>query len=450
MALAGLGLVLGRLATPGPDPAAAAVSARPTAAVPSAVASAAPPPSPSVPGDATASAGAPSPGASLEPTPSGSPPAATPGLGPPTAGPALDRALQASLERFRRRAGIPGVSATIVFADGSTWTGVSGLADVAKGRKVTPDTAFALASISKTFLAALVLELAGEGKLNLDASARTYLPTIRMDRAVTIRQLLDHISGLNDFFLNRRIDAALLADRSSTWNATRSLGFVGKPYFRPGTGWHYSNTNYLILGLLAERVAGASLADQFRTRFFRPLELADTFYQVVERPRGPVAHGYRFTGIKPTLPPIDLAERSGVMPFRSVVTAAGGAGSIAASSRDGAAWARALYGGEVLDTDSLAVMLAGIGGTAGYHPRIPYGLGVQAPLVNGYRTYGHSGRLLGFQSVVRYLPDQQLTIAVLTNQSRADPGVIVRELLKVALPPALPPAGSCAPCPPAP
>lgn len=360
----------------------------------------------------------------------------------------LDGALQAALERFRKRAGIPGVSATIVFADGSTWTGVSGLADVAKGRPVTPETAFSLASISKTFVATLILELAGEGKLNLDASARTYLPTIRIDPGVTVRQLLDHTSGLHDFFQNRKIDAALLGDRSATWDATRALGFVGKPYFKPGAGWHYSNTNYLVLGLLAERVAGVSLASQLRTRFFGPLDLSDTFYQAVERARGPVAHGYRFTGSKATLPPIDVAERSGIMPFRSVVTAAGGAGSVAATSRDVAAWARALYGGEVLDAEGLATMLGDVGATAGYHPPIPYGLGVQAPLVNGYRTYGHSGRLLGFQSVVRYLPDQRLTIAVLTNQSRSNPGVIVRELLKVVLPPVLPPASVCDTCPP--
>ncbi|HEY0444448.1 MAG TPA: serine hydrolase domain-containing protein, partial [Candidatus Limnocylindrales bacterium] len=364
----------------------------------------------------------------------------------PTATEPLAKALQASLDRLRRHAGIPGVSATIVFADGSRWTGVSGLADVAAGRKVTPDTAFAVGSISKTFLATLILALAAEGRIDLDASVRTYLPAMRFSRAITVRQLLDHTSGLADFFFGRKVDAALLADRSATWTPARTLTFVGKPYFAPGTGWHYSNTNYLVLGLLAEHVGGVSLATQYRARFFDPLKLSEAFYEVAERPHGPLAHGYRFTGKKATLPPIDLSEPSGIAPFRSVVTAAGGAGSIAASSRDIAAWARALYGGEVLDPPTLATMFAGVGATARYHPKTPYGLGVQAPLVNGYRTYGHSGRLLGFQSVVRYLPDQGLTVAVLTNQSRSDPGIIARELLRIALPP----AGSCDACPPAP
>ena len=79
---------------------------------------------------------------------------------------------------------------------------------------------------------------------------------------------------------------------------------------------------------------------------------------------------------------------------------------------------------------------------AGYEPSIPYGLGVQAVNVNGLRTFGHSGRFLGFRGVVRYLPEQELTIAVLTNQSRADPGIIVGTMLRIVVPP----PGPCGPC----
>jgi CubicO group peptidase (beta-lactamase class C family) len=351
-------------------------------------------------------------------------------------------ALQQSLDELRVKHGIPGVSAAIIFDDGSTWTGVSGLADVAARRRVTPDTAFALASISKTFTAALILDLAAEGRLSLEDGATEYLPGQTMLTGITIRMLLNHTSGLRDYFENPEIDKALLDEPATRWSTVQTLGYVGKQYFPPGTDWHYSNTNYLFLGLIAERIDGRPLAEQLRERYFAPLGLKSPYYQVAERPRGPTAHGYRFAALRTTLSPIDLADGTGVMPFRSVVTAAGGAGSIAATALDTARWARALYGGHALESGGLALMLGGFDLVAGYEPAIPYGLGVQALTVNGLRTFGHSGRFLGFRAVMRYLPDQELTIAVLTNQSRADPGSIVGTMLRIVVPP----PGPCGPC----
>jgi CubicO group peptidase (beta-lactamase class C family) len=379
------------------------------------------------------------------PSPSASP-TARPTL-PAPAGPRpterVVAALQKSLDELRVQHGIPGVSVAIVFDDGSTWTGVSGLADVGAKRRVTPETAFAIASISKTFTAALVLDLAAEGHFALADRAIEYLPEQKMLGGVTIRMLLDHTSGLRDFFENPKIDKALLAEPARRWSPAQTLGYVGKPYFPPGTDWHYSNTNYLFLGLIAERVDGRPLAEQLRARYFEPLGLKGAFYQVAERPPVATAHGYRFAGLKKTLPPIDLADGTGVMPFRSVVTAAGGGGSVAATALDTARWARALYGGLALESGGLALMLGGFDLVAGYEPSIPYGLGVQALDVSGIRTLGHSGRFLGFRAVVRYVPEDDIAIAVLTNQSRVNPGVIVQSLLRIVIPP----AGPCGRCP---
>ena len=130
-----------------------------------------------------------------------------------------------------------------------------------------------------------------------------------------------------------------------------------------------------------------------------------------------------------------LGDGSPFMPFTSVVTASAGAGSVAATSADAARWARLLYTGEVLGSDMTALMLDGVAATAGYKPRVPYGLGVQSFSIHGRPTVGHSGRLLGFRAAVRHLPGEATTIAVLTNQSRADPGVIVRDLLSVVFAP---------------
>jgi len=346
------------------------------------------------------------------------------------------RALQKRLDGIVKKYAIPGVSVAISFPDGSTWLGSSGVAEVVGRTPVTSDTAFALASVSKTFIAALVMALVQDGRVGLEASAADYLPALDLDPAITVRQLLDHTSGLRDFFYHRRIDADLLKARDRRWDETTSLRYVGKPYFKPGRGWHYSNTNYLVLGLLAERVGGASLAEQLRARFFEPLGLTHTYYQPTESPRGPVAHGYRYGSTSTKTGPIDLSDGSDIVPFTSVVTAAAGAGALAASANDLARWARALYGGNALAPTSVQAMVADVTRTKAFKPSRAYGLGVVAEDIEGRATLGHSGRLLGSRSVMRWLPEEGIAIAVLTNQSRTDPGIIARALLKIALRPA--------------
>jgi len=330
---------------------------------------------------------------------------------------------------------MPGISAAILFPDGTTWTGVSGLARVAQKVPVTVGTEFAVASVTKTFTSALVLALSREGRLAIDRPVANYMPELHLDPAITVRQLLDHTSGLRDYFFHPNIDKLLLARPRQRWTEMQALRFVGTPYFKPGRGWHYSNTNYLLLGMLAEKVGDAPLGQQFRTRFFAPLHLGHTYYQLSQPARGPVAHGYRFVATTKGEKAIDLSDGTSITPFTSVITAAAGAGGIASTPTDLVHWARALYSGEVLGADTVAAMMADGATTQPYRPRIPYGLGVQMIQVAGHPSLGHSGRFLGFRSVIRWLPDIGVGIAVVTNQSRSDPGTAVTTLLRIALAP---------------
>ena len=418
----GLTLPIGQTAAAGPTPGAGSTAASPAAA------------------PAAVPASTPGPTATPTPTPI---PEGTPGPTPTPLPVTIDQrraALSAALERLRLKYGIPGISAAMTFPDGTRWVATSGFADVAARRPVSPGTAFAAGSISKTFTAALILKLAESGRLSLDASVRTYLPKLAIDPAITIRQLLDHTSGLDDFFSHAAIDTALLANPRRAWTAADSLGYVGKPYFKPGTGWHYSNTNYLVLGLVAEQVGRAPLAAQLRRQFFAPLGLSHTIYQAVEKPRGPLAHGYRFTGSNPRLRGIDVSDGSAIVPFTSVVTAAGGAGSIATNALDLVRWARSVYGGSVLRPETLQAMIDDSTATAALKASVPYGLGVQVLTIDGRRAMGHSGRLLGFRAVMRWLPDEGIAVAVMTNQSRTDPNLLVRDLLRsvIGVPPPCP------------
>jgi len=401
------------------SPLASASESRETAPPPSS-----PPRVSAAPGPAASGGSSPVPGSSSAPPP------ADPAVA------AVEARLQATLDRLLVKLGMPGVSATVVFPDGTSWSGASGLAVVSSRTRVAPDTAFAFASVSKTFTSALILQLVGEGKLRLTEPAAGLLPPLRLaiDRRITVGMLLNHTSGLADYFLNPKIDRPLQTHPDVAWTADRTLRYVGKRLSAPGAAWHYSNTNYLLLGLIAERITGQTLAEAIRTRLLEPTGLAATWYQAGEASRAPLAHGYRLPGTKLTVRPVDLADGSGVAPFRSVVTAAAGAGSMAGTSADLARWARALYTGRVLGPDGTAMLLSGFSKTTDYLPGAVYGYGVQALSIDGHPALGHSGRLIGFRSAVRHFPLEGLTIAVLTNQSRADPGVIVRALLALAQP----------------
>lgn len=424
-----------------------------TAAAPAALAASSagpagnPSASPADPSSSPIPAGTPTPSPAATPTPT---PVGTPTPTPTPLPVTIEEkraVLSATLLRLRAAYGIPGISAAMTFPDGTSWVARAGFADVARHRVVTATTEFAAGSISKTFTSALILRLAEDGRLSLDAPVRTYLPKLAIDPAITVRQLLDHTSGLDDFFSHSAIDKALLAHPARPWSAADSLRYVAKPYFRPGAGWHYSNTNYLVLGMVAEAVGGAPLATQLRTAFFDPLGLRHTVYQWVEKPRGPIAHGYRFTSPNPKQKGIDVSDGTSVIPFTSVVTAAGGAGSIATTASDLVRWARALYGGSVLRPETLAAMVDDATVTTALKSSVPYGLGVQVVTIDGRQAMGHSGRLLGFRAVMRWLPAEGIAVTIMTNQSRTDPNLLVRELLRsvIGVPP--PPCAGCLPPP---
>ena len=150
--------------------------------------------------------------------------------GCPSAPPATDLALtdparaaqlQAKLDKVRAALNVPGVSVAIVWDNGATWAGASGLADVDARIPVTTGTGFALASISKTFTAAVILELVGEGRLALDQPVADLLPAFSLDPRITVRMLLDHTSGLPDFILTKAADKAL-GDSNVVWDALKS------------------------------------------------------------------------------------------------------------------------------------------------------------------------------------------------------------------------------------
>lgn len=337
--------------------------------------------------------------------------------------------LQAALDQGRAQAGIVGASAAVV-GPGLEWTGASGLSDRASATRIRPEMIFGAGSITKSFMAALILQLAEEQKLSLDDTLEQWLPAVvanpafHIPGAVTIRQLLNHTSGIYELTDNDELLDALIADPARRWNPEDVLAFVKEPpYFPPGAGWHYSNTNYNLIGLIAARAANASVVNELQRRFFAPLGLRGTFLEGEEVVTGEIAHGHTdFFGV----PKQDISS----WPRTALDSIAWTAGAIVSTSDDLARWAQALLSGDVLQPESRQQLLTFVPSDDDDRQ---YGLGVarlQDPQLG--EIWWHSGAIPGYQGIFAYAPGSRTSVAVLANDDEGSIGSLWRTLLGIA------------------
>ena len=354
------------------------------------------------------------------------------------------KALQAALDAFLKSDQYPGVSAAVLFPDGTMWSGVSGSAVLSPATPVTTDTLFSVGSVSKTFVAALIGRLAQAGKIGLGDALAKYVPDFSNAANITIRQLLNHTSGIVDMFDPKDsaigdLDAQIASHPTATWTSDQVLAAVGSStYFEPGTGYHYSNTNYILLGLVAEKATGQKVADLVRSMFLTPLGLAHTYLQTEEKPAGPEAHGYCpdagstcQTSFSAGSAPVDNFAGT-MLPYTAEATAVGFAGAYVSTASDLAVWANALYGGAVLDQATLASMVD-ISPSLPYKQLWPYGMGFEETTVAGHVAWGHRGLLDGFWTAMEYLRDFHVTIVVEVNANWAHPLDACAALAKIAV-----------------
>jgi D-alanyl-D-alanine carboxypeptidase len=299
---------------------------------------------------------------------------------------AFERALGAA----RARGGAHGVSFAVVRDGELLWSGSSGRARDAR-TTLDGEAPMVIGSVTKTFVAAAALQLVEEGRLGLDDRVRDHLPELRrLSRRITVAQLLDHTSGLADLF-NDTTRRGLEDDPAHAWTADEVLGSLRSPWYEPGEGWAYANTNYYLLGMIVERLSEASLAEVLGERFLEPLGLDGTR----------VLTGVEGDPLEPAWTTIFWAS-----------------GAMAAPASDLARWGDALYRGGVLDPASRAAML-----TMNRHH---YGYGVQEIEIGRRTGYGHTGLLNTYTSLLLHLPDEGLTLALLVNRSHVDLAAMLR------------------------
>lgn len=318
----------------------------------------------------------------------------------------LDLTLQSTLDQASR--GIIGTAAAISSSTG-IWSGASGSASLRTGAAVQPDDLFQIGSITKLFVATVILQLVEAGSLTLDDQLSRWLPPnlaeqIPNAEQITIRQLLNHTSGIPDYvptLLSTGVN--LFRD----WQPAELLELIGgQPgEFAPGTDWLYSNTNYLLLGEVIQAVTGSTPAAQIRSRILEPLRLESTFF--AEQEPGRAISGYWDVNGDGQLD--DVSSLS--------LTWAGAAGSLISNTPDLLRFGRALFGGELLEPATLAEMLEFVD-TSGSNSFSGYGLGIAQLRTTEGTFYGHTGLTLGFRSSLWYAPETELVYADLQNTRR--------------------------------
>ena len=318
---------------------------------------------------------------------------------PAAADPGTTQALQEALDGFVAGWTAAGVSAAVLWPDGALWEGAAGWADAPAGVPLAAGDPLLIGSTTKTFTATVVLQLVEEGRLGLDDPVAPLFPGYGLDEALTVRHLLGHRSGLWNFTAeplfgqtDERLDpAAVVRDA------------VGRGLqFRPGSHFHYSNTNYTLLGLLIGEVTGSTASAEIRSRILEPLGMHGTFMAWYED---------RVVAVPPA------GGNPAAPAVTGLVTAAYGAGALASTPADLVRFGAALFGGGLLSPATVSLMVTpgdrtGEGAT--------YGLGVEILEVAGRTVWGHRGGLPGYQSVVFYLPDAGVVLAVCANST--EPG----------------------------
>jgi D-alanyl-D-alanine carboxypeptidase len=282
--------------------------------------------------------------------------------------------------------GAPGAIALVRDGD-RTVRVAAGHARLATRRPLRATDRFRVGSATKTFVAAVALQLAGEGKLALSDSVERWLPgLVPNGGAITIHQLLNHTSGLADY-ANDEDDTFILealADRFRTWTPRElvAIATAQPPLFAPGERWSYSNTGYILLGLIVEAASGKPLETELRERVFAPLRLRATSFDAGPRIAGRHAHGYSRFGAK---------HRFDISVINQ--TWAGAAGAVASTVGDLARFQRALLDGRLLRPDLLAQMRT----TVPTGSRVQtYGLGLIRFRHPCGTFWGHGGETLGY------------------------------------------------------
>ncbi len=356
-------------------------------------------------------------------------PQALPVATPPSFGgvdPELAAELQYVLDSMTAELGAVGLSASLVLPDGEVWNGASGQHNSA-GDQITTGMRLGMGSVSKTLTSAVIMQLAEEGALTLDDTLGMWLPQYpNVDLGITVRMLLNHTSGIYNFTNNPAFSVYLNQNLSGFIDAETVMNtWVDLPSFQPGTTWGYSNTNYVLLGLIIESVTGNDYHQEVRDRLIVPNGLTSVYLHPQEMPTGSVSNLWldlTGDGIANDFTGAGLSDVG-------LFSAAWAAGAYMTTAEDAALWIKYLMTGQVVEMATLDQMKE----TVAAAPNFNYGLGIYNSEINGNQWWGHDGYIY-YQTLALYSPDLDVSMVLMCNDGLfQDMGLIYFSLIQTYL-----------------
>ncbi len=323
---------------------------------------------------------------------------------PPAFSDEQQQTMQAMVEAAMTQQGVPGAVVGVWVPGQGEWIAALGEADIETGRAIAGDDKARIASNTKTFTATLILLLADEGLLDLDDPLQKYIQDVPYGNEITIRQLLNMTAGIYSFSEDETFLEEFTADPLMEMTPQESLDIAlsHPPDFPPGQGWHYSDTNYEILGIIVEQVSGATIEEEMERRIIAPLGLTSTSFPTT--PDMPEGHASGYVLGDDGL----LEDYTRVSPS---VPWAGGA--MISNLEDLRVWAKALATGELLSDEMHREQLDWVDIPELENVEGKYGLGIMS--LEGFQ--GHNGAIFGYNSTVMYLPEADATIVAIANKS---------------------------------
>ena len=332
---------------------------------------------------------------------------------------ALREKLQAKLAELHKGGNFPGATLGVALADGESFGLAVGYSDREAKTPMKPSDLMLQGSVGKTYAAALAMQLVKEGKISLDDKIEKYLGKekwfARLPNAkeITVRMLMNHTSGLVRYEFKEQFTKDLTANVDKVWKPEELISYIfdTKAPFEAGKGWDYSDTNYIVLGMIIERVTGKRYYDLVRKRILEPLKLKQTVPSDSRVIRG-LAQGY--AGADNPFGGTDAMIKDGKFAINPQFEWTGG--GMASTTEDLALWAKAMYEARAFDAKLLPQMFEGVSAPM-LGKETKYGLGViirQTPLGT---AYGHSGFFPGYVTEMVYFPEHKIALAIQVNSS---------------------------------
>jgi D-alanyl-D-alanine carboxypeptidase len=329
---------------------------------------------------------------------------------------AADAALSARVDSIANAVlastGVPSATVAVVTHGKLAYAQAYGSAKLEPRVASTPDMQYGIGSISKQFTAACVLLLQQDGKLSLDDKISKYVPGLTRGNEITIRQILSHTSGYQDFWPQDYVPPAM--EKAITPQAILDHWAKQPLDFEPGTRWQYSNTNFEIAALIVEKASGKPFYQFVRTRILDPLGITSAVDFDAKGPTSIQPVGYMRFGLGPLRPATSTGP--GWMY---------GAGELAMTARDLAKWDIAMINQSLLKPESYRAMQTVVLLKSGVSTN--YGLGVDVDMQASHRLIEHSGEVAGFTAENFVYPDDSAAVVVLTNQDAAPASTLIAD-----------------------